>query len=672
MRRLWILGWLLAAALAQGLVLPEAAQAGRAVEISAEGLEPGAYPIEIEGPDGVQVVTLVTTENGGVLAWKPALAGRYRLTLYAPGAKYTAELEVAPPPPRVALEPEGLRVGERLLPLPAGDWLAPLEEPEAVYLALRGAPLVLRISYDAPLEPAAYYPPAPVEALGSGPKATLADGRTLALDALGPESGPYVGPMEALAPLHALDALWRERDVLDRLPADPEGYRPYWVYWALPAEGLTPADLAAWGRDLLRRGHRVELAWSEEARAWTDAWQRAARAGRTEGLEPARSLTMAFLDYAPLHPGSRSFFLEQADWLEAQGRLADALRLREAAVQARAFAPVLRAEGLRRGFYALALAYLALILVLLVRYLPAQRRDLASRGGLLGSWSANPLRRMTRLLLAYAGWGERLLAALLFTSMLGVLLLWGATVAFERAQAQAPLGRATLAGAEAFLESWPEGAGREALVAYARVSGRSGAASLTEPPGWLAFAEALRYRLTGDDAALERAYRLEAGYVPVLERLGLASDAWSDVYRSAGVDRLGVPRARDLCRVYLAGTLARLPERPVAPLEALGLPSGGWAWALLALLGLWAVLHLWVLLLPRPRGTTRAAGVTARAVELLVPGSNSFGKGWGVVLLIAAAYGAVRWILGDPEGGGLWLAAAYLPHLVLWYSEVHR
>lgn len=43
-----------------------------------------------------------------------------------------------------------------------------------------------------------------------------------------------------------------------------------------------------------------------------------------------------------------------------------------------------------------------------------------------------------------------------------------------------------------------------------------------------------------------------------------------------------------------------------------------------------------------------------------------------MVLLLAAAYGAVRWILGDPAGGGLWLAAAYLPHLVLWYGEVHR
>ncbi len=673
MRRLWILAWLLAAALAQGLVLPESAQVGRPVEISAEGLEPGAYPVEIEGPDGVQVVTLVTTENGGILPWKPALPGRYRLTLYAPGARYTAELEVAPPPPRVALEPEGLRVGNRLLPLPAGDWLAPLEEPDAVYLGLRGAPLVLRLPYEPPLDPVTYYPPAPVEALTSGPKATLTDGRTLALEALGPESGPYTGPMEALAPLRALDAFWRERGVRDRLPADPDGYRPYWVYWALPAEGLSTEDLTAWGGDLLRRGHRVELAWSEEARVWTDAWQRAARDGRAEALEPARSLALALLDYAPLHPDAQDFFLEQADWLDAQGRTADARRLREASAQARAFVPALRGEGLRLAFYALALAYLALILVLLVRYLPAQRRDLASWGGLLGSWSANPIRRMTRLLLAYAGWGERLLATLLFVALLGIVLLWGSITAFERAQAQAPLGRATLAGAETVLESWPAGPGREALVAYARVSARpAGAGPLVRTPGWLAFAEALRYRLTGDETALERAYRLEAGYVPALERLGLAADAWTGIYRQAGVDRLGVPRARDLCRVYLAGVLARLPERPVAPLEALGVPSGGWAWALLVLLGLWAVLHFWVLLLPRPRGTTRAAGVVVRAVELLLPGSNSLGKGWGVVLLLAAAYGAVRWVMGDPSAGALWLAAAYLPHLVLWYGEVHR
>jgi hypothetical protein len=142
--------------------------------------------------------------------------------------------------------------------------------------------------------------------------------------------------------------------------------------------------------------------------------------------------------------------------------------------------------------------------------------------------------------------------------------------------------------------------------------------------------------------------------------------------RDAGVDRLGAPRARDLCRVYLAGALADLGRRPTRPLVALGLPAGGWAWAALIWVALWGVLHAWVLLLPRPRGTVRAAGVLTRALELVVPGSNSLGKGWGVVLLLAAAYGAVRWAGGDPAVGAAWLAAAYLPHLVLWYGEVHR
>ncbi len=115
-----------AAALAQGLVLPEGAVAGRPVELAAQGLEPGAYPIEIAGPGGTEVVTLVTTENGGRLAWTPEAPGRYLLTLFAPGAKYRAELEVAPPPPPVTLEADGLRIGSRTWPLPPGDWLAPL------------------------------------------------------------------------------------------------------------------------------------------------------------------------------------------------------------------------------------------------------------------------------------------------------------------------------------------------------------------------------------------------------------------------------------------------------------------------------------------------------------------------------------------------------------------
>ncbi len=652
-------------ALAQGLVLPEAASVGGQVEISASGLEPGAYPIEIVGPDGVQVFTLVTTENGGVLTWKPPRAGHYRFILYTPGGRQTAELDVAPPPPKVVLEPEGLRIGDRMLPLPAADWLPPLEEPGAVYLAIQGAPLVLRVDYEGELKPSAYYPPDAVKDLGTGPVALLADGRVVSLSELGPEAGPYTGELSALEPLRLLGSYWREKGVTERLPPDPGGYRPYWVYWAMEAGALTVEDLAAWGRDLLRRGHRVELEWRGKAGAWAESWQEEARDARD--LEPEQSLrlTRAMFDYAPQHPRSKAFFIEQARWLESRGRFADALRLREGVRQMSAFTPALDASMLKRAVWALAIAYLALIAVLLARYFPAQRRGLASLGGLLGSWSRNPLRRMGHLLLAYAGWGERLLTALLFLALLVSLLVWGTARSFERVMAEAPLARAAFIGSGQAIADWPQGRGRELLQAVAQ----GGDTAVPAVP--LAFSEALHYRLNNDEEALENAYRLDAGYTPVLEHLGLGADAWTAVYRQAGVDRLGTPRGRDLAWLYLDGALRSLKDMPTMPLESLGLDRV-WSWVLLVLAGLWALMHAWVLILPRPRQSFRASGVLARALELAVPGSNSLGKGWGVILLLAAAHGLVLLVEGETAAGAAWLVAAYLPHLVLWYGEVHR
>ncbi|WP_456411708.1 hypothetical protein [Oceanithermus sp.] len=674
MRRLWTLMLLLGVALAQGLVLPETAQAGVPVAITAEGLEPGAYPIDIEGPAGVQVVTLVTTENGGVLDWTPPEPGRYSFKLYAPDRVLTAELGVAAPPPAVRLKADGLRIGERLLPLPALDWLEPLAAPDAVYLAVRGAPMVVRVPYEEGAALQGYYPPAGVVALEPGPTLRLADGRRLGLEALGPQSGPYLDGWDRLEPLRRLDAFWREHGVADRLPADATGYRPYWVYWALDPAALDADDLEAWGRDLLARGHRPELVWGEGARAWTDLWQQAARDQMNGAPERARDLTLALLRYAPLHPGAAAFFAEQADVFEARGWPAEALSLRAAIDQTRVFQPALRTAPLRWTALALALAYLVLMVVVFFRYFPAQRRGLADWGGWLGSWSRNPIRRLRHLLLAYASWGERLLALLLFLALLVVGLLWGYTRGFEDASATLPLDRATLVGSESVWTSWPASPGLDALRAAALAPQDAEKARAALPSGEvpLAFAEALRYRLTGDEAALASAYRLEAAYPPVRKRIAGVGDTWTAVYREAGVTRLGEPRARDLCRVYLWGALAAWPQHPTRPLELLGLTEPAWAWFALVLLGLWLLLHLWVLVLPRPRGAFRAGGVAAKALELLVPGSNSLGKGWGVVLLLLAAFGAVALLDGRLTTGVVLLVAAYLPHLVLWFGEVSR
>ena len=664
MRKIAILVLMLGMALAQSLQVPEQVRAGATVPIRAEGLEPGAYPIEITGPDGVQVVTLVTTENNGVLEWKPPQPGRYELKLFVSADKtLTAATFVLPPPPKVALSEEGLRIGERLWPLPAADWLEPLVTEDAVYLAARGAPLVLEYPLAGDGRVSAYYPPEPVAGLLAGPVVVYADGSQQRLEDLA-GGGPYRGEWRSLDFLKELNSYWK-RELGGRLPADPGGYQPYWVYWVFDPATLSEEDLRAWGDDLLRRGHRPELAWAEGARYWTGPWHEAVNQGAA-----GEELTWALLEYAPLHPQSRAFFAGRVAALEKSGKRAEALRMRAALEQTQSFLPVVSAAGARRAFLAFLLAYAALILVLYVRYLPAQRRSLAAWGGLLGSWSRNPLRRLRHLLPAYATWGERLLALLLFAAALVSLLFWAFAGQFEAALARPLLSRASLEGAQT-LSGWPAGPGLEALRAYRLADAEpERAAGLLEADRTpLAFAQLLDYRLNGSEDSLLRAYELEAAYTPVQETLGLGADAWTAVYRQAGVDRRGVPRLRDLCRVYFWGSLADLVREPAAPLLAMGLRDAAVAYAVLVLLALWALLHVWVLLLPRPRGAERWRGWLARLVELLVPGSNSFGKGWGVVLLVAAAYGAVLAAMGSPVVGLAVLAAAYLVHLFLWFEE---
>ena len=664
MRTIAIFVLMLGMALAQTLEVPAQVRAGTPVPIKAAGLEPGAYPIDIEGPDGVKVITLVTTENNGVLNWVPKKPGKYRIKLYLTADKnLTAELRVVAPPPQVSLSAEGLEIGDKLWPLPEADWLEPLVTTDTVYLAAQGEPIVLAYPLDSGKNVAAYYPTGPVAGLLPGPVVIYPDGSQSRLNDISRDL-PYEGEWHSLDFLKNINDFWRQ-NYGQRLPAEPDGYRPYWLYWAYDPAGLSANDLKAWGRDLLNRGHRPELAWGEGARFWTDAWQEAAR------RQAGGKLTWALLQYAPLHPGSKRFFRDRVTALEVSGHQAEALQLQAAMRQTASFSPTVTAAGAKKAFWALVLAYAALFLVIFFRYLPSQRRSLADWGGLLGSWSRNPLRRLRYLLLAYATWGERLLALLIFMAVLLSFLFWSFAANFEKAAAQPMLDRATLSGPQT-LANWPSSPGLDALKAY-RLAGDDPehARRLLEskdPP--LAFAQLLDYRLTGNEEKLLKAYRLESAYVPVQEELGLGADAWTRVYEDAGVDRRGVPRLRDLCRVYFWGSLAGLAANPTAPLQALGVKDAVWGYVILVVLALWALVHLWVMLLPRPRGAERSHGWLAHLVELLVPGSNSFGKGWGVVLLLMAAYGAVLVYLGQLAVGAALLVAAYLVHLFLWFEEV--
>ena len=661
---------MLGAALAQSLSLPPSASVGEVLTIRAQGLQPGAYPIEISGPDGEQVITLVTNKSEGELNWIPKKAGQYDFRLYAHEGVVSGKLQVEAPPPEVRLDDAGLHVGDVLLPLPKMDWMDPVQEGDSVYLAARGIPLVLRLRFKDPMKPLAYYPPAGVKRLEPGAVVTLMNGQRAALaDGFGEE--PYLDEWSKLGELNKLERFWRDKGVVKELPPDPEGYRPYWVYLAKDPKLLSAQDLASWGRDLIKRGHRPELAWGSDSAYWSDTWQRAALAARKDEPQLSRSLTLAMLRYAPLHKGYAGFFRSQAKWLEKQGYLADALTLRQGLRQLGGFAAVLSERGLRDALLALLVAYLALMLVLITRYLPVQRRSLASWGGLINSWGKNPLRRLAHPLLAYASWGERLLALLLAAALAAALLLWGLLSGYQSHRKQPNLDRATLYGAAQSLSDWPSSPGKDALIAYSLIDkepDKARAKLARETP--FAFARALRYRLTGEERELQMAYRLDSSYQPLRQKLGLGGDAWSGVYDEAQVERLGVPRERDLCRVYLWGAFMELAKNPIAPLQAVGVREATWAWLALLLVFAWLLAHLWALLLPRPRGATRAAGLVAKAIELLVPGSTSFGKGWGVVLLLLAAVGVTKLFLGDVRMATVLLLAAFLPHFFLWLDEV--
>jgi len=653
-----------ALAMAQSFQVPAQVQAGTPVTIEAEGLEPGAYPIEIEGPDGVRVVTLVTSENSGALDWVPETPGDYRLKLYlSADKKLTAEVEVVEPPPTVQLTEEGLEIGEKSWPLPQADWLEPLVTADGVFLAARGEPLVLEY----PLEPKgpvrAFYPASQVVELAPGPEVVFADGTRKKLTALD-RTVPFAASWSSLDFLKELNGFWRDNGLGDRLPPEPDGYLPYWAYFAFDPATLTADELTEWGRDLLARGHRPELRWGKGARYWTDPWHRAAEAGNEQ-------IIWALLRYAPIHPDGRAFFKASAARLREEGREAEAVKIEKTLAQASSFTPMITADGSKRVFLSFLLAYLALALIIFARYISSQRRNLAGWGGILGSWSHNPLKRLRHLLLVYATWGERLLALLIFAVLAVSLLLWSLAGQFEQAVERPLLDRATLSSEEA-LAGWPDSPGLNALRAYQKLATDPVAArkelESADPP--LAFAQLMKYRLDGDKKSLYRAYEIESAYVPVQEAMGLGSDAWTEVYRDAGVDRRGTPRLRDLCRVYLWGALAGLAADPISWLRSLGIEDAVWAYGVLVLLALLALFHLLTLLLPRPRGAERSRSWPVRLLELLIPGSNSFGKGWGVVLLVAAAYGAVLLYEGAQITGLATLAAAYLVHLFLWIGEV--
>lgn len=658
-------------AFAQVLTVPGEGRVGEPLLIAGEGLVPGAYPLEIEGPTGLVVETVEALDGRFEWRYVPEVPGTYTVRLYhAPEPLERAVRVVALQP---TLTPEGLRVGEVVLPLPEpAAWIGPVLANGRVYVARDLA--LIEVDPDRPDAVRLYYPPAEVEGLEADEalEVVLRDGRRMTLEEL-TRPWPFAGEWRSLEALAALRAHWAALGRGAVLPTPPEGTKPYWVYFAEDPEGLTPADLEAWGRDLLRRGHRVELPWGEEARPWFMAWVTQARQARAEGLEASRAWSDALLAYTPLFPGSVAFFQEQAAWFAVQGRPDLEVRYAEAVAALRAFAPPWTSEGWGRGVRVALVLYAALVAVFWARYLGRQRQDLRPVGGWLGAWFRHPLLRVRHLLLAYTTFGERLLMLLAFAGVGGVFLTYGLTVRVERILQEEALSRAILQsqGALNVLRSLPTSPELEGVLAYAeQAASVERALAHLERAAPAGYALALRARLSGEVHYLAEAYRRAPGYAPVREALGLGGDYWSGVYQSAGVDRAGVPRWRDLWGALMMTEARFFLRRPLEAWVALPFwPAAGWAYLGLGFALAWVAYHLLGFVLPRPRGVVPSQGWGARLVYLLVPGSVSLGGGWGFMLLAGFAYGLVA--LAEGVLGAVYvLGAAYLLHLPGWFKGI--
>jgi len=324
-RALWLL-LLFSLALAQELDLPESGEVGKPVPLRIEGLPPGLYALEVITPKGRERVFSLETKDGVIeFEFLPDAPGSWRIRLPLGEEVLDAVFEALLPKPH--LNEEGLVLWPgRVVPLPEPErWLGPVVEGGKVYVARE----LIVLELDALTgEALRHYPPNLVTELLPGPKVRLADGRELGLGEL--KTLPFEAPWEELSRLKALEEALGPYD----------GPRAYWSYFAAGERGKEA--LAAAGRDLLTRGHRVELYWRGEL-----PFSYLIEAAR-EGDEDA----LGFLfDYVPQFPGSTDLF-------SASGEP----RYQLGALWVRHYAPL----GLSKAFFLLfaffGLAYLFLFL----------------------------------------------------------------------------------------------------------------------------------------------------------------------------------------------------------------------------------------------------------------------------------------------------------------------
>jgi len=588
---------------AASLSVNPAGMPGEPQIVTGEGLPPGVYALEVELPGGEERVFTVEAPDGSFrFPFVPEKPGIYFFRLALDGRKLEALLEV--PLPKPHLTESGLWVNyAHTVPLPEPDrWLGPVVWGRKAYVAR--ALLVLEVDRITGAV-VRHYPPHRVRALETGEKGVwveLEDGRRLTLDAF--KTLPFEAPWTDLKELAALETAL----------GPYAGERPYWSYLAQKSQD--PKALSAMGPDLLRRGHRVELAWGRDHPF--GYLIEAARFGREEGLEAALLRTRFLFDYVPLFPGSEAFFREAADWLSAQGEANEAARLELGIGHLRHY----RRLHLNVGLFALMLFFAAAYLALLLKALAAGGRPLGA--GLRFS--------------------ERFLLLALLLLLLGSGVLYGLA---RQADARLTEGfsRASLATLKAreTLRTLPDPGLRQALL-------EGGSA---EAPS-----AALRFRAGRPLAAVA----WDRDFGPVVEGLGLGGDPWTAVYREAGMVREAVPSDRELEFLFFAAELKGLAARPVETLRRLAENP-----LILSLLAFLSALLFLLHTLALVRGAPRKPNLVVRTLELLLPGLAGFHLGVGFFLFALALWGAYGLYLGEAYGAVL-LALAYALNLALVFS----
>lgn len=634
MRPWFALAFLWLSALGQSLLLPDTARVGEPLFLEGRDLPQGRFPLEVLGPQGSTALEVEPKDGAFRLPFTPEAPGEYRVRLALPSraleGRFTA---LAPAQPK--LVEGGLELPWGRLPLPEGPWVGPLVEGERAFVA-QGL-LVVEASLKGE-EVRFHFAPARVVALRPGPEAVLL--------------GDWVLPI----PFPPLPFAGQEEDLRSLKPLlealKPPKPWPYFAYWTLPPEALSPEDLEAYGEDLRSRGHRPELFFGQEG------VRRMAEAARDLGAkdpEASWRLTEALLRYTPLFPGSLEFFRQRAEALEAQGQPARALRLREAVKYLQAWAPP-DLSPLSQGVYALGLAYLALLAYLFFYYLPAQLQDLKAVGGFLGGYLRHPLLRLRHLSLAYASLGERALALALLLLLGGAGLLYGLDQKARAALTLPPLDRGTLRTPEAlaWLREQPPLPEVRALLGYALLPENP-----KEAKGLLE-GTSLPFALALWEKDLPQAYQKAPFDGPIRSALGLGEDPWGR--REPG------PSLRVLYATLLRVELFRLGEDLLKEVRRLPLPleEGARPWAALGFF-LLLLYHLLAFFLPRRKKDPPQAW--ALAVRLLVPGSLGFSGGLGLLLLLLAAFGLLGLLEG--RGPGL-LLLAYALHLLFLVGSWRR